>query len=1010
MPKGGVQTSLAGMVSQITAAFRRKGGATPGKGAPIASYPDNASGGPVLGQGDMTQFAPVFQPSGGFFAPGYPLVPPEPERLRLYDFPSGYNYIYTPRSFEPVGFPELRALAQAHDITRLCIETRKDQIEALDWTIKSRDEKNPKADADDRIKTLTQFWRKPDGITPFATWLRELLEDLLVLDAPTLDVRINRAGEIIALELVDGATIKVLIDDTGRRPLPPAPAFEQVIHGRPWVLTEDGRVNTELRGKPIFGSQLMYLPRNPRTHKPYGMSPVEQVIMTVNIGLRRQVMQLQHFTEGNVPAGMATAPDGWNADQIAHYQEWFDSMLGGNTAWKTRIIWGPAGAKYQAFKEAPYKDEFDEWLARIVCYAFSLPPTAFVKQVNRATAGTAQEVAIEEGLAPIMSWVKRLCDAVIQDRMGHTDLEFGWLDVRPVDPKDQADILTEYVKNGVYTLNEARDALGMDPVEGGDLPMIVTTQGPVLLKNIEALGEQQLNPPAPPPRPGEANGQGAPGAEPAPSSDGAGKPGKGKGKNNNKPGVAKAGASPFGDNGPPPYVQHARHSLRHKLTDFLHAEAPRVARELLTAHKASNDQRNDQPVVDQPEIPGLVTLALANIDFDRWTALTGDLEPDLVAVAKGTIADTLTELGITPTEEQLAEFDTWAREWAAERAEQLITLLTGSTPGLLRTDLEDALGEHLTVEELAAQLARTGAFSEIRAARIADYETINAYHAATLQAFKVGGVKTVVWVTMQDDLVEEICEENEDDGPIEIGQVFSSGDERPPAHNNCRCWLEPGDDDEGETVTAVAKAGWEDVPRDDHGKWETSSVGKIELTKTKDRAWTGKPTAIENKPSKAETGALGERIAVAYLQSSGLKDAAPLHVQAATNFPLDLIGDHELYEVKTGVASSQTNKWRATLGEPGPSEKAYLKTADAAEKAAWNKQKLSAALERKADTVRQFSEHLGRNIQGKTIGVILNPDTRTADVHVIDGFHAAVGWNSAMAKSSYVGSFRYKDG
>jgi hypothetical protein len=49
-------------------------------------------------------------------------------------------------------------------------------------------------------------------------------------------------------------------------------------------------------------------------------------------------------------------------------------------------VWGPSGSRYQAFKEAPYKDDFDEWLARIVCYAFSLPPTAFTRQVNRATA------------------------------------------------------------------------------------------------------------------------------------------------------------------------------------------------------------------------------------------------------------------------------------------------------------------------------------------------------------------------------------------------------------------------------------------------------------------------------------------------------------------------------------------------------------------------------------------------------------------------------------------------
>jgi hypothetical protein len=254
------------MMASARNAFRRKPGPTPG--APIKSPGGNPP--------DLTQFSETFEPSGGLFAPGYPLPPVEPERLRALDYPVGYNYIYTPRSFEPIGFAELRALAQNHDITRLCIETRKDQIEALDWSIKPRDERNPKAGAEKRADALTEFWRCPDGNNDFATWLRIWLEDVLVLDAGTWEVRKNRGGDIIGLDVIDGSTIKVLIDDTGRRPVRPAPAFEQIIHGRPWVLTEDGRVNTNAKGKEVFADELIYVPRNPRPHKLYGYSPARQ--------------------------------------------------------------------------------------------------------------------------------------------------------------------------------------------------------------------------------------------------------------------------------------------------------------------------------------------------------------------------------------------------------------------------------------------------------------------------------------------------------------------------------------------------------------------------------------------------------------------------------------------------------------------------------------------------------------------------------------------------------------
>src|SRR6516225_8816034 len=582
MPRGGTQTSLVGMVNTLMAPFRRQ---TPGKGAPIYSYAwsqGGAAGGPrPATNGDITQFAPVFQPSGGLFAPGYPLVPPDYERTRRYNFPVGLNYIYTPRSFEPIGFPELKWLAN-DDITRLCIETRKDQVEKLGWAIKQRDEDAAKkAGTDKRIQQLTAFWQYPDGITPFATWLRELTDQVLVTDAPAIEPRLNRGGDIIGLDIIDGATIKVLIDDTGRRPRPPAPAFEQIIHGRPWVLLEDGtRTNTE-EGEVVSqftDQQLIYFPRNPRADRLYGFSPVEQIVLTINTSIRRGVMQLQHFTTGNIPAGMVNAPDGWTGEQIAQFQDWFDSKLAGNTAERTKLLWGPEGAKYQSIKEPPLKDDYDEWRARVICFAFSLPPTAFTRQVNRATAETAQEAALEEGLAPLMGWVKRLVDHVIQRRMGHPDLEFAWSDIKPIDPTDQANMLVNLTAGGIYTLNEARDQLGMDPVEGGDEVLFKTGTGPVTLDSI-------LNPPEPimpmlpPPRgaPGQ-NGQnvqpGGPGKPPTsstqqgkkPSPPAAANPGQKSpeksppatnGKNRQKPPKPEGGAEAGGAGGKPNGKQRA---------------------------------------------------------------------------------------------------------------------------------------------------------------------------------------------------------------------------------------------------------------------------------------------------------------------------------------------------------------------------------------------------------------------------------------------------------------------
>ena len=50
-----------------------------------------------------------------------------------------------------------------------------------------------------------------------------------------------------------------------------------------------------------------------------------------------------------------------------------------------------------------------------------------------------------------MGWVKRLVDHVIQDRMGHADLEFAWIDLRPAEPAEQAKMLDTLCPRGAST-------------------------------------------------------------------------------------------------------------------------------------------------------------------------------------------------------------------------------------------------------------------------------------------------------------------------------------------------------------------------------------------------------------------------------------------------------------------------------------------------------------------------------------------------------------------------------
>jgi len=193
-------------------------------------------------------------------------------------------------------------------------------------------------------------------------------------------------------------------------------------------------------------------------------------------------------------------------------------------------------------------------------------------------------------------------------------------------------------------------------------------------------------------------------------------------------------------------------------------------------------------------------------------------------------------------------------------------------------------------------------------------------------------------------------------------------------------------------------------PRDEDGKF-TEGGGGVKLSRTKDRAFTGKQVATKTTLSKQQAGALGERIIRQHI------NAQPLNMKAA-NFPVDMISGNNLIEVKTGLVSNgpSAQKWRATIGQPGKAETEWLKTASPDAKAAWNAEKMKAIMQRKQNALRTLSKETGRKLKPMTVTTIINPDTKTADVFQFEGFHLHIRWGSDETKKAYVGSYRYEEG
>lgn len=420
------------------------------------------------------------------FQPVVPFGPPYVNYPRTFDYAVGLNLDFT--SEGRLTFCKmLQALSRTWGILRSVLETRKDQLMRIPWDFRLVDK--PKDKDHPRLQELRDFFKKPDGDHTFNQWMRMQLEDKFVIDAANYYVWKDRGGKPLALMQVSGELIKPLIDDAGRRPVYPNPSYQQLIKGLPW--------------QNLDSHEFLYAPQRPTAQNPlYGYSEVQMIYIEILQGIKKMLYKLSYWDEGSIPNLMITVPSGWTPEQLAMFQAHFDVMLAGNIPFKSRVKFMPSDSKPFDLKNANgelLKTEEDEWVTRLVCYTFSVPPTPFIRQLNRSTAETAQAEAEEEGLHPLMQWVQEsLINPVVQSKelgFGYDDIEFVWLPEPETDQQKQMTTLTGYVKVAAMTIDELREQINLPPLPNGAgaEALVITPQGPApLAETTEAARQRAL--------------------------------------------------------------------------------------------------------------------------------------------------------------------------------------------------------------------------------------------------------------------------------------------------------------------------------------------------------------------------------------------------------------------------------------------------------------------------------------------------------------------------------------
>lgn len=437
--------------------------------------------------------AKMKQPGDVLYGPGFPLQPqigvnPAGEP-RQWSFPLVYNTGGVDRTMgqpDIATFRQLRMLAKMYSGITLPERVWLDMVHGLKLTIGLKPEykaagmNDSDPEIQKKISEILTFFEKPDKVHDQHSWLKMMIRDQTQIDEMYLYKRRTRGGQLYALEVVAGDSVKPLLDDWGRVPEPPLGAYQQF----PWGIP----------GEIYTTEDLIHYQETPQTDSPYGFGRVERFMMEVNQALRKKKRDLAMFTEGNIPNGIMEVPSDstWTPDQIESYEQLWNALIAGNVQQQVRIKFTQPGMKYVPTDKGDILTDFDYFLYKVSCgvYGISLADIGFVEDIHKSSDQGQQNMMYRRTLFPIVSvYAHNIITGIIRDEFHEDRLEASFTGY-----EEETDFNTEaagfqiLANIGAIAPSDIAHKMGLPDVPKTG-PFLMTKDGPVFLKDYEEGGQ-----------------------------------------------------------------------------------------------------------------------------------------------------------------------------------------------------------------------------------------------------------------------------------------------------------------------------------------------------------------------------------------------------------------------------------------------------------------------------------------------------------------------------------------
>jgi len=305
-------------------------------------------------------------------------------------------------------------------------------------------------DIPDQFKVL----RKPNHYQTWQQFSEQWTTSLLLRgNTYIFKVRDIFNGQVVGLKVLNPDLVKPLISDAGD-------VFYQL---------NDDQLN-QTSHEIVPASEIIHDRINCFYHPLVGLSPITACAVAAGHGLDIQHSQRRHFKNNSRPGGILTAPGAIDKEKAAFIKQQWNENYGGANAGCTAVVGD--GLKFEAISISAADSQLIEQMRmsnEVICAVFHVPQ--FKLGIGAIPAGKVSdlnEIYYSDCLQSPIEARENLLD----EGLGLKDMGFeAFLDLDVLirmDSVSQMQRLKEGVGAAIMTPNEARQKIGLPPIEGGN--------------------------------------------------------------------------------------------------------------------------------------------------------------------------------------------------------------------------------------------------------------------------------------------------------------------------------------------------------------------------------------------------------------------------------------------------------------------------------------------------------------------------------------------------------------